>query len=356
MTSAGTPAADAATEIRITTLHSLRGINYWSRRPVTRMDLVVGAYDEISSAQVPGFTEQLLAAMPGLWEHHCSIGERGGFVTRLRRGTYAPHIIEHVALELQSMIGHDVGFGRTRGGDVPGEYTLVFEHRHEQVGLRAAALALEAVQRALALTLDSVATAVRELEALASTADAPPLEQQVLCGITGGGDRGTAQEAMVARLHARGMPEPMVVDVSPAFLLQQGVPYAHSAAAIILDAEPTDVPERYRDPERALRLVNTLADAVQPDGLVVCPATAWDIQEYARDRGCRVAVFSDTGPVGARDARVATMTAYVRDGGIIVDRCGDGAPAGGVDHTRAIGPQVAAALASACLPVGGTKP
>ena len=47
-------------------------------------------------------------------------------------GTYAPHIIEHVALELQTMIGHDVGYGRTRGGDVEGEYTLVFEHVHEQ--------------------------------------------------------------------------------------------------------------------------------------------------------------------------------------------------------------------------------
>ena len=52
------------------------------------------------------------------------------------------------------MIGHDVGYGRTRGGDVEGEYTLVFEHMHEGVGLRAAALALETVQQAFAGTLD----------------------------------------------------------------------------------------------------------------------------------------------------------------------------------------------------------
>src|SRR5919202_6267167 len=127
----------------MTALQALRGANYWSARPVTRMDLAVGTYEDISSAQVPGFTEALRAALPGLVEHRCSIGERGGFITRLRRGTYAPHIIEHVALELQLMIGHDVGYGKTRGGDVLGEYTIVIEHLHSGVGLRAAALALE---------------------------------------------------------------------------------------------------------------------------------------------------------------------------------------------------------------------
>ena len=71
----------------MTSLHATRGVNYWSRSPVTRMDLVVGAYEDISSADAPGFTEALVAAMPGLVEHRCSIGERGGFVTRLRRGT-----------------------------------------------------------------------------------------------------------------------------------------------------------------------------------------------------------------------------------------------------------------------------
>ena len=141
---------DPATEIRMTALHSTRGANYWLSRPVTRMDLAVGAYDDISSAEVPGVADALARTMPGLIEHRCSIGERGGFLTRLRRGTYAPHIIEHIALELQNMIGHDVGYGRTRGGDVPGEYTIVFEHMHEAVGLRAAALALETAQHAFA--------------------------------------------------------------------------------------------------------------------------------------------------------------------------------------------------------------
>ena len=122
---------DATVELRMTSLHSTRGANYWSRRPVTRLDIAVGAYEDISSADAPGFTTTIVSAMPGLEEHRCSIGERGGFITRLERGTYAAHIIEHVALELQCTIGHEVGFGRTRGGDVDGEYTIVFEHLHE---------------------------------------------------------------------------------------------------------------------------------------------------------------------------------------------------------------------------------
>src|SRR5215212_1498989 len=141
---------DPYTEIRLLSLRSLRGANLWSRRPVTRIDVAPGEYDEISSAHVAGFTEALVAALPGLWEHRCSIGERGGFVTRLRRGTYPPHVAEHVALELQGMVGHDVGYGRARGGDRPGEYTVVFEHLHAEVGLRCAALSLEIVQRAYA--------------------------------------------------------------------------------------------------------------------------------------------------------------------------------------------------------------
>ena len=143
-----------ATEIQLTGLHSLRGANFWSQRPVTRLDLVVGRYDDISSADVPGVLDSLRRAMPGLIEHRCSIGQRGGFLQRLARGTYAPHIIEHVALELQVMAGLQVGYGKTRGGDAPGEYTVVFEHRHEQAGLRAGALALEIVQRAFGGTLD----------------------------------------------------------------------------------------------------------------------------------------------------------------------------------------------------------
>jgi cyanophycin synthetase len=337
---------EAATEVRLTALQSTRGRNYWSMRPITRMDLVVGAYEDISSADVPGATERLLAAMPGLVEHRCSIGERGGFVLRLRRGTYVPHIIEHAALELQTMMGHDVGFGRTRGGDVEGEYTLVFEHRHEQVGLRAAALALEIVQQAFDLVLESVDAAVAELAAISTAPDAPPLLHRVLCGVTGGDGRAEAQRLLRDRLDD---PSSIVVDVSPAYLLQCGLPYSRSRMAIILDARLADVPPRYQEEERAIRLVSVLADAVERDGLVICPAKEWEIQDYARDSGCRIAVFAVDGEVTRRDAKLARAIGVVRDGRIRIDGCDDVDDAGPLDPSLPAASQVGAALAAATL-------
>jgi hypothetical protein len=314
---------DPTTEIRITALQSLRGMNFWSVRPVTRMDLAVGAFDEISSAQVAGFTDALVKAMPGLVEHRCSIGTRGGFVTRLRRGTYAPHIIEHVALELQSMVGHDVGYGKTRGGDVAGEYTLVFEHKHAGVGLRAAALALDTVQRAFAGTLDTVDAAVAEMKALAESEDVPPLRQDVLCGVTGGGPRGETRDELVRRGGELGLAGEVVVDVAPAYVLQAGLPYSRSEMAIILDAEPADVPERYQDPERARQLVSTLIDAVPRDGVVIVPAKEWELQDAARDADCRVAIFAPDDDVTWRDKKLAHAIASVADGRIVLECGGD---------------------------------
>jgi cyanophycin synthetase len=337
---------DPTTEIRITTLHSTRGINFWSKRPVIRMDLAVGEYDEISSAEADGFTEALLDALPGLKDHHCSIGSRGGFVIRLRRGTYAPHIIEHVALELQSMIGHEVGYGRTRGGDTDGEYTVVFEHRHEQVGLRAAALALETVQRAFAGTLESVDAAINELESIKNTRDTPDVYGHVFCSITGGGPRAQTQSELLRRLGDHGRPtDEIIVDASPAYLLQAGLPYSRSEIAIILDAYPSDVPGRYQEREHARRLVGIVTDAVRRGGTVICPAKEWELQDYAREQDCRVAIFATDDDVTKRDQRVASAVGLVRDDEIWVERCGDPVSAGRLRDDMPAEAQVAAALA-----------
>lgn len=338
-----------ATEIRVATLHSARGANFWSTRPVTRLDVFVGAYDHLSSADTPGFTERLVGALPGLRDHECSIGEPGGFVIRLRRGTYAPHIIEHVALELQAMIGHEVGFGRTRGGDEGGEYTIVFEHCHEQVGLRAAALALAIVQRAFSASLvpADVAAAVQELAALAATPDAPPLTQHVLAGVTGS----VGRSECVALLHERiGDEEVLIIDTAPSFVLQQGLPYARSAMAIILDARPTDVPARYRDPEAARRLVETLVDAVPRGGFVLCPADEPEIQEEIRRAKCRVAVFTTESDIDARSLEVATAVARVRGGSIWLEHGGDAECGGALRGDIPAVAQVAAALAAFVRP------
>lgn len=341
--------ADPLTEIRITTLHATRGMNFWSKRPVIRMDLSVGEFENISSADAEHFTSQLIHALPGLRDHQCSIGSPGGFVLRLKRGTYAPHIIEHVALELQTAIGHRVGFGRTRGGDERGEYTVVFEHDHEQVGMRAAALALEIVQRAFAGTLDTVDPALTELQALSDTPDTPPLHQRVFCGITGGGARSETQIELVRRLEAMGQQDPLVIDASPAYLLQAGLPYTYSEMAIILDENPTDVPDRYREIDHARKLLSIVADAVRTDGIVICPSKAWELQDYARDQDLRVAIFRTDDDITRRDQRVAMAVGRVRDGEIWLERCGDPKSAGPLRDDIPAEAQVAAALAEYVL-------
>jgi hypothetical protein len=344
-----TTAPPATEEIRLTTLHATRGANFWSARPVTRMDVAVGAYDHISSADVPGLTEQLVAALPGLTEHQCSIGEPGGFVIRLRRGTYAPHITEHVALELQTMIGHDVGFGRTRGGDVEGEYTIVFEHVHEQVGLRAAALALETVQRAFAGTLEPshVAAVVRELSALGKTPDSSPIVQRVLAGVTGSTGRAECVALLQERLPGDDN-QHLLIDVAPSFILQAGLPYARSKIGIILDTNLNDVPVRYREEERAERLVATLIDAVPRGGFIICPAVELELQEEAHDAGCRVAVFSD-GEIGPDALEIASAVGRVRDGVVWLEHCGDGECSSALRADMPESSQLAAALAAYVL-------
>jgi hypothetical protein len=337
---------DPKTEIRMTKLHATRGANYWSRRPITRLDLSIGAYENISSVDVPGVTQSLVSTMPGLRDHGCSIGEPGGFIIRLKRGTYFAHIVEHVALELQDMIGHEVGYGRTRGGDVPGEYTIVVEHLHEAVGLRAAALAFEIVQCAFAGTLSSVEHAVAELSALAATPNVPPLLQHVLCGITGGRSRNQTRDELV-RL---GFQESdLIVDVSPSYLLQAGLPYSRSDIAIIMDADLSDVPERYRQPHRAQRLVSVVADAVPENGIVIVPAKEWEVQDTVRDAGCRVSIFAADDDVTRKDKKVAGACATVVDRRIMIEQFDNVVEAGWVHDKTSPQAQVAATLAAFTL-------
>ena len=330
----------------MTTLHATRGANYWSRLPITRMDLNIGAYEDISSADVPGFTQSLVSAMPGLRDHRCSIGEPGGFLIRLKRGTYCAHIVEHVALELQGMVGYDVGYGRTRGGDSVGEYTLIFEHEHEAVGLRAAALALEIVQAAFAGTLQSIDHAVAELEALAKTPKTPALIQHVLCGITGGSLRTETRNELVKLGFGNGE---LIVDVSPGYILQAGLPYSRSDIGIVLDSEIGDVPERYRVKRRADRLVSVLADAVPEDGVMIVPAKNWEVQDLVRDAGCRVAIFATDDYVTSRDKKVARSCATVEGRRIMIEQFDNVIEAGWLHDRAPLAAQVAAALAAFTL-------
>lgn len=134
--------------MKILKLQTLRGPNYWSIRRqkliVMRLDLETLA--ESPSNQIPGFVDGLVRVLPSLYDHFCSLGHEGGFLTRLREGTYLGHIIEHVALELQELAGMPVGFGRTRETGTPGIYQVVFEYQTEQAGRYAGRAAVRLCQ------------------------------------------------------------------------------------------------------------------------------------------------------------------------------------------------------------------
>lgn len=93
-----TPPSGPAPTLRILETRVLRGPNYWAREPVIRLLLDLGVLEAYPSNLLPDFADALVALLPTLEDHACSLGRRGGFVTRLRDGTWVGHIAEHVAL------------------------------------------------------------------------------------------------------------------------------------------------------------------------------------------------------------------------------------------------------------------
>lgn len=124
--------------MKILKTQTLRGPNYWSIRykKLIVMQLDLEELADTPSNQIPGFYDELVELLPSLVEHQCSPGCRGGFLMRVEEGTMMGHIIEHIALELQTLAGMPVGFGRTRsvGDDEHGVYQVVFEYLDEQAG------------------------------------------------------------------------------------------------------------------------------------------------------------------------------------------------------------------------------
>ncbi len=125
-------------------INAMRGPNYWSvhRHKLIVMVLDLEEMEKRPSNSIEGFRERLETMFPDMFEHRCSVGTPGGFFERVKEGTWMGHIIEHIALEIQTMAGMDVGFGRTRGYGEEGVYNVVFAYMEEAVGIYAASAAV----------------------------------------------------------------------------------------------------------------------------------------------------------------------------------------------------------------------
>jgi cyanophycin synthetase len=119
--------------MKIRAVRSLRGPNVWAHFPVLEAIIDLEELRERPSNTLPGFSEKIKQWLPSLIEHRCSVGVRGGFFQRLDEGTYMGHILEHLTLELQTLAGTDVGFGRARETDEIGVYKVAIEYEDEQL-------------------------------------------------------------------------------------------------------------------------------------------------------------------------------------------------------------------------------
>lgn len=175
--------------MKVVSVRAIDGPNVYIRKPVLVMRLDLEEYTERESYEFSGFVERLLEWCPGLYDHYCAMGRPGGFIERLYGGTYLGHIVEHVALELLTVVGYKANFGKTRGAGRPGLYTVVIEYESElpaRLLLQTAVELVDAAARGKSFPLDRRLDEVRSVMATV--------------------DLGPSTAALVAAARARGVP------------------------------------------------------------------------------------------------------------------------------------------------------
>jgi cyanophycin synthetase len=180
--------------MKILQTQTLRGPNYWSIRR-SKLILVRLNLEELAdrpSDTIPGFYDGLVEVLPSLEEHYCSPGCRGGFLSRVQEGTMMGHILEHVALELQTLADMPVGFGCTRETATPGIYQVVLEYQNEEAGRYAARAALRLCQSIVATGTYPKTELEKDLDGLMKLRDEAAL--------------GASTEALVREAETLGIP------------------------------------------------------------------------------------------------------------------------------------------------------
>jgi len=206
------------TPLRVCERTIYRGPNLFARTPMIRIQVDLGELEHRPTTTLPGFTDALLAALPGLSEHGCSYGRPGGFVLRLRAGTWTGHVVEHVALELQREAGVAVTRGKTRSvRDRPGVYNILYTFEDEPTALAAGRAALALV----ASLLPSELAGVEGLDRIVPPPPAPGLEaaRAYLAALASRARLGPSTASLVAEAHRRRIP---VERLNEASLIQLG--------------------------------------------------------------------------------------------------------------------------------------
>ena len=183
--------------MKIETLKVLRGPNQWARFPVLEAWVDLGPLEDSPSDTIPGFNDRLIAWLPRMIEHRCSVGTRGGFFERLRRGTWMGHILEHVTLELQTLAGSPVGYGRARETSRKGVYRVAIEFREEN-------FAIDCLHTAHRLLMAAIADEPFDVDAEVARLHEKLLEEQL----------GPSTRSIVEAATARGIPSTRLTEGS----------------------------------------------------------------------------------------------------------------------------------------------
>jgi cyanophycin synthetase len=151
--------------MKILKIQALRGPNIWSinRKKLIQMRLDLEELEERPTHMIEGFLDRLKTMFPSMYEHRCSEGRPGGFFYRVEKGTWMGHVIEHIALEIQTLAGMETGFGRTRETKTPGIYNVVFSYVEENVGLYAAESSVRIAEALIHATDYDVAADIRKM-------------------------------------------------------------------------------------------------------------------------------------------------------------------------------------------------
>lgn len=154
--------------MRIREINAMRGPNYWSirRHKLIVMVLDLEEMEDLPSNKIEGFNDRLKEMFPSMYSHRCSVGEPGGFFQRMEEGTWMGHVIEHIALEIQTLAGMDTGFGRTRGYGEKGVYNVVFSYMEENVGRYAAQAAVDICKALIAAEDYNLETDIQRMREL----------------------------------------------------------------------------------------------------------------------------------------------------------------------------------------------
>ncbi len=142
--------------MRILDIRALIGANYYFNEPIILMTVDLEAWAKLDSSKIDGFTPALTELISSLDEHHCSTGEKGGFITRLKEGTGFAHVIEHTAIELQNMAGMSIFDGKTRQFGPPSTYHIAYKYIDDEAGIYAGNKAFSIVEYLLYNLLSSL--------------------------------------------------------------------------------------------------------------------------------------------------------------------------------------------------------